>query len=76
MLVVAPHPDDEVLGCGGLMSRIRENGGEVHVLVMTVGDTRQYGGTSVATVRLRELKEAMKYLRIDDFNVALKGASH
>ena len=76
VLVVAPHPDDEVLGCGGLMSRIRENGGEVHVLIMTVGDTRQYGGTSVATVRLRELKEAMKYLRIDDFNVALKGASH
>ena len=76
VLIVAPHPDDEVLGCGGLISKIKENEGEVHVLVMTVGDTRQYGGRSVAKIRLIELKEAMKYLRIDDFNVALKGDSH
>jgi len=32
LLVVAPHQDDEVLGCGGLMRRVLGEGGEVHVL--------------------------------------------
>ncbi len=76
VLVVAPHPDDEILGCGGLISKIKENGGAVHVLVITVGDSQQYGGKSVARKRLRELAETMKYLRTDSFNVALKGESH
>jgi LmbE family N-acetylglucosaminyl deacetylase len=38
LLVVAPHPDDESLGAGGLMQRTLERGGRVHVLFMTSGD--------------------------------------
>jgi LmbE family N-acetylglucosaminyl deacetylase len=34
-LVIAPHPDDEVLGVGGTMARLAEEGSEVHVLVVT-----------------------------------------
>lgn len=35
--VVAPHPDDEVLGCGGTMARLAEQGAEVHVVIVTRG---------------------------------------
>jgi LmbE family N-acetylglucosaminyl deacetylase len=38
LLVVAPHPDDESLGAGGLMQRVLDTGGRVHVLFMTSGD--------------------------------------
>jgi LmbE family N-acetylglucosaminyl deacetylase len=38
LLVVAPHPDDESLGAGGLMQQVLESGGRVHVLFMTSGD--------------------------------------
>jgi LmbE family N-acetylglucosaminyl deacetylase len=38
LLVVAPHPDDETLGAGGLMQRVREAGGSVHVVYLTDGD--------------------------------------
>jgi LmbE family N-acetylglucosaminyl deacetylase len=38
LLVVAPHPDDETLGAGGLMQRAREKGGRVHVVYLTDGD--------------------------------------
>lgn len=34
VLVVAPHADDEVLGCGGFMAKLAKAGHEVHVLVM------------------------------------------
>ncbi len=38
LLVVAPHPDDESLGAGGLMQQVLDGGGRVHVLFMTSGD--------------------------------------
>jgi LmbE family N-acetylglucosaminyl deacetylase len=38
LLVVAPHPDDEVLGAGGLIYSVSQHGGEVKVVFMTMGD--------------------------------------
>ena len=35
MLVVAVHPDDETLGCGGTLLRFKEKGDAVHWLVAT-----------------------------------------
>jgi LmbE family N-acetylglucosaminyl deacetylase len=34
MLVIAPHPDDEILGVGGTMARFARSGGEVVVLTV------------------------------------------
>jgi len=38
LLVIAPHPDDDTLAAGGLISRVIRNGGAVHVMWMTSGD--------------------------------------
>jgi LmbE family N-acetylglucosaminyl deacetylase len=38
LLVVAPHPDDEVLGAGGLMRQVHAAGGLVRVVYLTDGD--------------------------------------
>jgi len=35
VLVVAPHPDDETLGCGGSLLKHRDNGDEIHWLIIT-----------------------------------------
>ena len=35
ILVIAPHPDDEVLGCGGTIARLSNEGYEIHVLIVT-----------------------------------------
>ena len=42
VLVIAAHPDDEVLGCGGIMAKLAANGCEVNVLIVTDGSSSQY----------------------------------
>ena len=44
-LVLAPHPDDEVLGCGGAILRHVEAGDPVHVVVVTDGGHREDFGS-------------------------------
>ena len=41
IVVVAPHPDDEVLGAGGLIQQACTAGAEVHVIYLTNGDHNQ-----------------------------------
>ena len=37
ILVVAAHPDDEVLGCGATLAKHSMDGDEVHILFLTDG---------------------------------------
>lgn len=39
ILVVAAHPDDEILGCGGTMAKHAKEGDEVHVAILAEGLT-------------------------------------
>ena len=51
ILVVAPHPDDEILGCGGVMARHVAGGDEVHVAIVTRGHPDVFSAESVERVR-------------------------
>lgn len=42
LLIVAPHPDDETLGCGVLLQQVLEAGGEIRLLLMTDGDNNPW----------------------------------
>ena len=42
VLVVAAHPDDEVLGCGGTMAKLAAAGHDVHVAILGEGITSRY----------------------------------
>ena len=41
VLCVAPHPDDEVLGCGGLLALLQAQQAKIQVLVLTKGELGQ-----------------------------------
>ena len=62
ILVVAAHPDDEVLGCGGTIARHADSGDQVQVLIVAEGSTSRQLERDRAQVRdeLSALAKAAK----------------
>lgn len=58
LLVLAPHPDDESIGCGGLIATAVARGREVHVAILTDGTGSHPDSPSTPPARLREIREA------------------
>lgn len=75
LLVISPHPDDEVLGCGGLIKKIKDRGGKVYVLFLTVGETNDYRkeGKSTKNERMLEVEAVAKFLKYDGYHFAFPG---
>ncbi len=63
VLVVAPHPDDEVLGVGGTMARLAAEGSEVHVAVVTRGMPPHFAAEVIEQTR-GEAREAHAMLGV------------
>lgn len=69
ILVFAPHPDDEVFGCGGTLAMLAETGCDVRVVVVTdggKGDPDDLFGGAVAHLRKAESTAALKHLGVLD----------
>ncbi|WP_052050697.1 PIG-L deacetylase family protein [Leptolyngbya sp. KIOST-1] len=58
VLVVAPHPDDETLGCGGAIAQLRSQGCAVRVLVVSDGANSHPRSRLYPPSRLRALRQA------------------
>ncbi|MCM3885607.1 PIG-L deacetylase family protein [Frankia sp. R82] len=54
VVVVAPHPDDEVLGVGGLLVRLRDLGARIAVMAVTDGDGSHPGSPTLSARQLAE----------------------
>ena len=67
VLVVAAHPDDEVLGVGGTIPLIKRNGGNVTVVIVTDGSSAQYVGNEEVLKRKQDhSQEANNILGTDE----------
>lgn len=64
VLVIAPHPDDEAIGCGGMICAHRRASDSVHVVFMTSGERGIEGrpADEVRTIREAEAAAAAKVL--------------
>lgn len=69
--MIAPHPDDEVLGCGGLIQQVKRQRGKVYVLFLTIGNTKDFShkGSSSISEREKEIKRVASFLQFDDYDV-------
>lgn len=71
ILIIAPHADDEVLGCGGLIEKACRYYNQVKVIVIAVGDIIHTHNEKLvlATTRINELQDALEFLGCYDFEV-------
>ena len=67
VLVIAPHPDDEVLGAGGCMLAAKAAGAAVHVLYLTDGEGAgsHADKSQIVAARTQLTHRALEHLPID-----------
>ena len=71
LVVVSPHPDDEVLACGGLITLHARRGGEVAIAAVTDGeashrDDPRWSATFLADARRIERRRGLVRLGLPD----------
>ena len=69
LFVVAAHPDDDTIGCGGTMAAIAASGGEIEVAYLTDGSrshpgSRRFPPEDVAAIREREAVASLAQLGV------------
>ncbi len=67
VLILSPHPDDDVIGCGGTLQLYKSRGAEVTSVYLTDGRKggRRITGDELVAVRREEARRAAGILGID-----------
>ncbi|MBR5736069.1 MAG: PIG-L family deacetylase [Bacteroidales bacterium] len=60
ILVISPHADDEILGCGGYLASQRDKGSDIHIAYATIGIK---GDPEKEAVRVQEAATVCSRLR-------------
>ena len=63
ILIIAPHPDDEVLGCGGTIAKYSKKGNEIYLCIVTKAYTPDWSEEFLKN-RPKEIKKSNKILGI------------
>jgi LmbE family N-acetylglucosaminyl deacetylase len=62
-IIFAPHPDDEILGCGGVASKKIAAGVDPHFVFVTDGAASHYGRVAPEVLRRQRRSEAIEAVR-------------
>ena len=68
VLVVVAHPDDEVLGCGGLISKISNEGVKVNLCILS-GKVNKRSNKPSNNELLANIKKSSRILGINQINI-------
>ncbi|MBC8225617.1 MAG: PIG-L family deacetylase [Gammaproteobacteria bacterium] len=68
VLCIAPHPDDETLGCGGSLLRHKYQGDEIHWLIVTTLDGSNKFTNEKKETRATEIKNVAKAYDFNSFH--------
>lgn len=74
-VIIAPHEDDESLGCGGTVSLLRKSGLPVHVIFVSDGTLSHPNSKNYPAEKLRQLRETEALNALQILNVPAANAS-
>ena len=66
-LIIAPHADDETLGCGGTILKLKEKKESIHCVILSSYD--KTNNQKLYDQRLKELSKIKKYYKFNSFNL-------
>jgi len=72
VLVIAVHPDDETLGCGGTLLKHKDNGDEIHWLICTQTDPKE----EFFKTRESEIKKVFEQYEFDSIHKLCLNSVH
>ena len=64
-LIIAPHPDDESLGAGGALLRLKSEGYKIYWMIVTEQNKKELTKNKIF-IREKEIKKVSKYYKFDD----------
>ena len=64
ILVIAAHPDDEILGCGGTILKLKKNN-RFKIIFLTNGVSARSINQNKISIRKKECEKLFKYLKIE-----------
>ncbi|MFH0918445.1 MAG: PIG-L family deacetylase [Candidatus Omnitrophota bacterium] len=87
ILILAPHPDDEAIACGGIIQKALKAGAQVRIVYLTSGDHNEFAfivyekrltfrqGEFIylGKIRQQESIKAMKFLGLPEKNLVFLG---
>lgn len=87
ILILAPHPDDESIGCAGIIQQAAKKGADIHIVYLTNGDHNEFAFivyekritfrsnefVHMGQVRQKEALKAAQILGVDKDNVIFLG---
>ena len=85
ILIVAPHPDDEIISCGGLIQRMVKNKAKIKIIYISNGENnlislisqikhkQPLNETKLSKKRISEAKNATKILGVNSNNLIFLG---
>lgn len=74
-VVIAPHPDDESLGCGGTIALLRKAGLPVYIIFISDGtlshpNSKKYPAEKLRNLREQEVLNALQVLNVPESNTS------
>ncbi|MEO5333527.1 MAG: PIG-L family deacetylase [Magnetococcus sp. YQC-5] len=64
IMILAAHPDDEILGCGGTIARLAQQGHPVTAVIVCEGESLRYGSQGIG--QTNHIHQAAQILGIEE----------
>lgn len=76
IVVIAAHPDDEILGAGATFAKLLRSGNEVHAIIVCEGESIRYESKKMQIKQQDDARQAAKIIGFSSFRCLMLPEQH